>query len=106
MNPLSLENKLLGDLDSLDIDEGICIESTGKDKRIFVNRNLMDIFVLLKIKKNQSITSNHRVCSRNDSVNQSYEINDVDKEFFYIDNAIESLKFIVGNIKDFRYYKY
>lgn len=103
MKHLSIEDKLLNDIESLDADEGISINSTHVGKTIYVNKNLMDIFILLKIDNKQILTPTNKKSSTGHIADQ---MNNVKQEFYYIDDAIDCLKFINKNLTDFSYYMY
>jgi hypothetical protein len=67
---------LLRELLSLDIDEGLRIESSSKDTRLFVNKSASAIFVL-------------QLCDNN-----SDKENNDNNNFVYFDSAEEVIKFI------------
>lgn len=103
MKRLSIKDKLLSDIESLDADEGISINSTRIGKTIYVNKNLMDIFILLKIDNKQILKPSNKKSSTGHIADQ---MNNFKQEFYYIDNAIDCLKFINKNLTDFSYYIY
>ncbi len=71
-----LARKLL----TMDIDEGIRIESSTQRKRIFVNKNASDVFVVQLVDNNNNNNNN----------SSDYNNNDIS----YFDSAEEVIKFV------------
>jgi hypothetical protein len=71
---------LLPELSSLDIDEGLRIESSSKDTRLFINRSASATFVL-------------QLCNNKDEKENSSNNNN-NNNFVYFDSAEEVIKYI------------
>jgi hypothetical protein len=69
---------LLRELLSLDIDEGLRIESSSKDTRLFINKSASATFVL-------------QLCNNKDEKENS---NNNNNNFVYFDSAEELIKYI------------
>jgi hypothetical protein len=67
---------LLRELFSLDIDEGLRIESSSKDTRLFINKSASATFVL-------------QLCN-----NKAEKVNRNNNNFIYFDSAEDVIKFI------------
>jgi hypothetical protein len=71
---------LLGELLSLDIDEGLRIESSSKDTRLFINKSASATFVL-------------QLCNNKDE-KENINNNNNNNNFVYFDSAEEVIKYI------------
>ena len=71
---------LLRELFSLDIDEGLRIESSSKDTRLFINKSASATFVL-------------QLCNNKDEKENSSNNNN-NNNFVYFDSAEEVIKYI------------
>jgi len=72
---------LLPELLSLDIDEGLRIESSSKDTRLFINRSASATFVL-------------QLCNNKDEKENINNNNNNNNNFVYFDSAEEVIKYI------------
>ena len=85
-------SKLYDYLLNLDLDEGIRVENPRKTKKIFINRNLLGIYVILV-----------RTCKSN--LNEKGEV--IYKEVIYNLNEVESvLKIIKQNLNNYDVWVY
>lgn len=82
-----IRKELLSTINELDIDEGILIKPNKERFKIYINKNLMGIYIVLK---RTTVKNNKRDKKR---AGKS-PIQKVNEEFFYFNDSLQLMKFL------------
>lgn len=82
-----IRKELLSTINELDIDEGILIKPNKERFKIYINKNLMGIYIVLK---RTTVKNNKRDKKR---AGKS-PIQKVNEEFFYFNDLLQLMKFL------------